>query len=74
MKDNQYGSLMATTLSLLDIALKDRGMTLIGIFKETDIPYYWLKKFSAGDFANPSVNRVQALYEFLSGEKLKLVA
>ena len=36
----------------------------------TNIPYYWLKKFSAGEIAAPNVNRIQYLYEFLSKSKL----
>jgi len=35
-----------------------------------DISYFWLRKFSSGAFRNPSVNKVQALYEHLSGKQL----
>lgn len=37
-----------------------------------EITYYWLRKFSSGAFANPSVNKVQKLYEFLTGQILKV--
>jgi len=36
----------------------------------TGVPYYWLKKFSAGEIPNPSVNRVQYLYEFFTHCKI----
>lgn len=74
MKDEAPGSLLATTHSLLRIALEQKGATIISIYNDTGIPYYWLKKFSAGEFQNPSVNRIQKLYEYLSGTKLNLVA
>lgn len=35
-----------------------------------DISYFWLRKFSSGSVRDPSVNKVQALYEFLSGTTL----
>jgi len=53
-------SLMRRTGLLLD------GVDLIKISAETDISFYWLKKFASGRFRNPSVNRVQYLYEHLT--------
>lgn len=52
--------------------LKDDKRSLVKIYDETGIPFYWLKKFRNGEIKNPSVNRVQALYEHLTGSKLKL--
>ena len=40
------------------------------IHKGTGIPFHWIQQFSFGKFKNPSVNRVQSLYEFLSGKSL----
>lgn len=37
---------------------------------DSNIPFYWLQKFAAGSFAAPNVNRVQYLYEFLTGAPL----
>ena len=65
---DKQGSLLVKTRYLLE--RDKRG--LLDIHKETDIPFYWLKKFSSGGFDNPSVNRVQFLYEFLTGAKLQL--
>ena len=62
----ERGSLYSKTLELL----KDSGTPLPEIYKETNIPYYWLKNFSSGKTLDPSVNRVQRLYEFLSGKEL----
>lgn len=62
------GSLHDRTLLLL----KESGATLPEIYKETHLPYYWLKKFSSGEIRDPSVNRVQRLYEFLSGKRLEV--
>lgn len=66
-KFDQQGSLMAKTIDLLK---KDKR-TLLEVYEETRIPYHWLRKFVAGGFSNPSVNRVQFLYEYLTGETLK---
>lgn len=67
-EDNSPGSLYARTLELLQAS--DKSLPLI--YKETDIPFYWLRKFSSGTVPNPSVNRVQRLYEYLSGKKLEV--
>lgn len=50
--------------------LIDHKLSCLEVFEETGINYHWLKKFENGDFKNPSVNRVQSLYEFLAGKKL----
>ena len=34
----------------------------------SDITFYWLRKFSSGDIKDPSVNRVEELYTYLTGE------
>lgn len=62
------GSLHRRTLDLL----KQSGVPLHEIYKETHLPYYWLKKFRSGEIRNPSVNRVQPLYEFLANKRLEV--
>lgn len=62
------GSLYSTTRVLL----KGCKVPLLGIHSATGIPFYWLKKFSGGQVKDPSVNRVQALYEFLTGKSLEV--
>jgi hypothetical protein len=59
-------SLMTETIRLL----KQRHETLQEIQVATGIPFYWLRKFSGHEFRDPSVNRVQRLYEYLKGQKL----
>ena len=61
-------TLMVETLKLLKA--DERKLAELADSTQTGISYYWLKKFSANEFANPSVNRVQFLYEFLSGNKI----
>lgn len=61
---DQPGSLMQETCTML------RNKDLLLTYEETHISYYWLRKFASGEFRNPSVNRVQYLYEYLSGTKL----
>lgn len=59
------GSLMSETLKLVN--KEPRG--LLAVTQRTGIPFYWLRKFAANRIPNPSVNRVQFLYEKLSGKK-----
>lgn len=61
---DQPNSLMLETIRLA----KERKLQ--DVFFETHIPFYWLNKFVAGTYKNPSVNRVQYLYEYLTGSKL----
>jgi hypothetical protein len=61
-------SLMSKTLELLHA--DSRGLAVISV--TADVPYHWLEQFRRGIIKNPSVNRVQALYEFLSGRKLEV--
>lgn len=63
---NGMESLHRRTLELL----KESGIPLPVIYKETDLPYYWLKKFRSQEIKEPSVNRVQRLYEYLTGREL----
>lgn len=39
---------------------------------ESKIPYHWLKSFRYGAISDPSVNRVEELYTFLSGQPLRI--
>ena len=59
-------SLLTTTRQLI----KQDRRTLNMISQATAVPFYWLKKFSAGEIPNPAVNRVQYLYEFLTQKNL----
>lgn len=60
--------LMRTTLQLL----LDDSRTLTQISTQSGIPYHWLKSFRYGAIPNPSVNRVEELYTFLTGSPLRV--
>lgn len=51
--------------------LRDDPRTLLEIYHATELPFYWLRKFAAGEIKNPSVNRVVYLYTCLSGKTLE---
>lgn len=65
---DREGSLMTATLDLL----KKDSRSLLQIYDETGVPFYWLRRFVTGGYKNPSVNRVQYLFEKLSGKKLNV--
>lgn len=50
--------------------LKASALNLVQMALAYQIPYVWLKKYAAGSIDKPNVNRVQYLYEKLSGTKL----
>jgi hypothetical protein len=63
------GSLMARTQDLL----VNRPRTLTFVQIQADCPALgirWLQAFANGKIAEPSVNKVEMLYEYLSGEKI----
>lgn len=65
---DQPGSLMKKTLALIE----EQQCDPLKLHKETGLPYYWLKKFASGSFKNPSVNRVEFLYERLTGNQIAI--
>lgn len=62
------GSLLRMTLMLMK--RPQRQKTLPEISVDTGLPFYWLRKFASEEIDDPSVNKVQVLYEYLSGSKL----
>lgn len=62
--------LRAKVLELL--GNRPRNMTYKDIADATDLPEPWLKTFAAGRIADPSVNRVETLYNFLTGKPLNV--
>lgn len=65
-KFDEPGTLMLKTYQLLR---KDKR-TLSDISIDTGISFFWLQRFNASAMKNPSVNRVQYLYEQLSNTTL----
>jgi hypothetical protein len=64
------GSLMIETHKLLKARSKEQTLPVIS--DATGIPFYWLRKFIGLEVSDPSVNRVQKLYEYLKGRQLEL--
>lgn len=62
------GSLIIATHRLM----KKERRTLLEIWRDTGVPFGWLTAFKRGAIASPSVNRIQYLYEKLSGRKINL--
>lgn len=62
------GSLMLRTLELLKADLRN----LSDISIDTGVSFFWLQRFSTNGMKNPSVNRVQYLYEQLAKSPLTI--
>ena len=52
------------------LANRPRDMTLKHIADTTGLPEAWLKLFARDKIADPSVNRVETLYNYLSEKPL----
>jgi len=61
---DQPGTLYERTRTLLE------KQDLFEVSKATGLPFYWLR--SLPTTTNPSVNRVQVLYEYLTNKPLKV--
>lgn len=64
------GKLHARTLELLKA--RARTVTLKSISEETGLEEFWLSKFQNETINDPSVNRIETLYEHLSGKSLEV--
>jgi transcriptional regulator with XRE-family HTH domain len=51
---------------------RPRSMTKDRLAEELGISPSWVDQWSRGIIKNPSADRIQAIYEFLSGKKLEL--
>jgi hypothetical protein len=61
-------TLYQKTLKLLE----ESELSLNQISEDADLPYDWLVAVRYDRIKNPSVNRIQKLYEFLNGSKLSV--
>lgn len=52
--------------------LREDHRTLVEIYDGCGLSIYWLRKMKAGNVPDPSVRKVQALYEFLSNKTLEV--
>lgn len=53
---------------------RPRYLTLRTIAEQTELKLDWLEMYSRGKIKDPSVNRVEKLYIFLTGEALAVKA
>ena len=65
---DQPGTLMKKVLELF---IKD-GRTPLQLQIDHGVPFYWVKALQAGTIKNPSVNRIEYLYNLLSKKPLSL--
>lgn len=63
---HEPSQLMLRTRELLNTTDKRQ----FEIYKDTGIQPNWLSRFAAGGIPDPSVNRIEALYNYLSGSTL----
>lgn len=66
MSTSSDGTLLARTRKLLQSTDK----TYLDIYKATNLNPNWLSLLARGEMPNPSVNKVQALYEHLTAKQL----
>lgn len=50
--------------------IEESELTTMDMFAGCGVSPYWIESFVKGKVANPGVNYVQAVYEFLSGREL----
>ena len=67
MNKTEKNNLYNTTIRLLRKDLRP----LYQIANETKLSYHWLCKLKRGSIRGPGVDKIQPLYEFLSGKKLQ---
>jgi hypothetical protein len=60
------GTLIEATRKLLHNDKRSRPK----LAKDLEVPFHWLKAFMADEIDAPSVNRVQYIYEKLSGSRI----
>lgn len=61
----------STLLEAVVEQLQDKSTNdLMQLWRNTNIPYFWLRKVANGDIENPGVKRIQFLYEYFNGKKL----
>lgn len=66
---DKQAPLLAKVVELL-AAKRDKDYMIL--WSETGIPYFWIRKIANGEIKNPGVNRIQYLYEHLTGKKLEV--
>jgi len=65
-RESEAESLHSLTLALL----RESRESTFEVATGTGLTYSWIVAFAAGRMDNPSVNKVQRLYEYLTGKPL----
>lgn len=65
---DEQGTLIKKTQALLKESKEQPHV----IFAATGLPFFWIKDMKAGKSKDPSVNRVQYLYEYLLEKQLEV--
>lgn len=68
-REEVFDQPMTFMQATIDLIEKD-GRTDLELYRATGIPHHWIANLRKGNCLNPSVNRVQYLFEYLSGRKL----
>lgn len=66
MNVDEPGTLLKQTMKLL----KKDDRAVRQIVSDTGLPYPWIQSMRFGEPKGANVNRIQVLYEYLTGEKL----
>lgn len=68
MANKKSKTLMEKTLQLL----KETNTPIETITQDTKLTFYWLTRFRRNEFKDPGVNKVELLYEYLTGKNLSV--
>ena len=68
--EERYGDQPGTLMQRTRALLQKRDCSMPKLARRLDMPVAWLVKFERDEIPAPGVNRVQFLYEQLSGKKL----
>lgn len=66
------GSLLLRVQELIDQA-REQGYSYVQIAEHCEVPYLWLQQIGQRTIDDPSVNRIQKVYEGLTNTKLQLL-
>ena len=68
MANKKTKTLMEKTSELLN----NTQIPIEKISSETTLTFYWLTRFRRNEFKDPGVNKVEILYEYLTGKNLSV--
>lgn len=69
---DRVGKILTQTLKLLDDQIAQDPAKLLQIAWEAQVPLPWLKAVVDRRTVNPGVNRIEHLYEYLTGQSITI--